>query len=762
MKSSGWQARQYTIYLICLTYAYKPRYTALKRSKFIFIKLFHLEANVVLDKDSYIGKHVNHYRIVAEISSSSPISRTYQAEHTERKKAFVALKIFHTIHLPHQRRDLFLQEVQRYKRLKHTHLLPLLDAGIDDDVPYLVTEFVASNSLRDRLLFQPGHILPVQEAVSILTQVGQTLNYMHQRNIVHGHLKPENILLREGREVLLTDFSIAALTDTLSSKDIYAANIYPYMAPEQFAGWINKSSDQYALGCIAYELLTGHAPFSGTSFAAMQGKHANEKPAAPTQHNLLLPITFEQVILKAMEKNSADRYPTIQDFVIALQPSMSVHATKSRAIEITMPTKPVLHKPPVPTVDTTPPPRNAKPKMVRIDSTSQFEKLSPSLSISTINTASPAQDTELQQVQPDDKLQAETPSPLLQAAAVSATQLEDIEAGQPSIESNTNVDELSPALLTPTIDPAEQPEGTEPALAHDAHHQVAEISPAGSTPSADVAGLPEEHNEPEQGEVLSKTQLERPLPAVAIPSWSYSDDEQPTRKEQIAPPNVLPLAKNLRPALSKPASTKLPPGLHPPGQQNQQSSKRAWLVIGGSCLIAIIIIFGMLYPVLANSFFPKSDPRVTVPYKTQSTPTPTRGLSPSPSPTPTPKQTQLPVLAGRVTPTPTPTLSPSPSPTPTTGLSVAPATLPTGTACNQSGNNNYACTITLQLAQNHAGALKWSTSSNGISASINPAKGTLAPGEQQSLYIYVNTHCPSTGTLIILTAEGNVSVPWSC
>ncbi len=431
MKSSGWQAGQYTIYLICLTYPYTPRYTALKRSKFIFTNLFHLEANVVLDKDSYIGKHVGHYRIGTEISSS-PIGRTYQAEHIDRKKTFVALKFFHTIHLSHQQRDLFLQDVQRYKRLKHTHLLPLLDAGIDDDVPYMVTEFVASNSLRDRLLLQPGHILPVQEAVSILTQVGQALYYMHQRNVVHGHLKPENILLREGREALLTDFSIATLTDTLTSKDIYAANTYPYMAPEQFAGWINKSSDQYALGCIAYELLTGHAPFSGTSFAAMQGKHANEKPVAPTQHNLLLPITLEQVILKAMEKNSADRYPTVQDFVIALQPSTSGYAAKSRAIEIATPAKPAPLRPPVPTLSMINPPRNAKPKMVRIDSASQSD---PSLSfpVSTINATLPAQDTELKRVQPDNKLQAEIPSPLLPVAAVSVTQLEDIEAEQPSI-----------------------------------------------------------------------------------------------------------------------------------------------------------------------------------------------------------------------------------------------------------------------------------------------------------------------------------------
>lgn len=719
----------------------------------------------MLDKDSHIGSHVGHYRIVDEISSS-PISRTYQAEHTDRKKTFVALKFFHTIHLSHQRRDLFLQEVQRYKRLKHPHLLPLLDAGIDYDVPYMVTEFVVSNSLRDRLLRQPGHILPVQEAVSILTRVGQALYYMHQRNVVHGHLKPENILLREGREALLTDFSTTALTDTLTSKDIYAANTYPYMATEQFAGWTNKSSDQYALGCIAYELLTGQTPFSGTSFAAMQGKHANEKPVAPTQHNLLLPITLEQVILKAMEKNSADRYPTVQGFVMALQPSTSGYAVKPRALEIATPAKPAPLRPPVPT--TINPPRNAKPKMVRIDNASQSD---PSLSFPapTVNTTLPPQDTELKQVQPDNKLQAEIPSPLLPAAANNVTQLEDIEAEQPSNENNSHVDELSPALPTPTIDPAEQPEGTEPALAPDAHHQVAELSPASSTPSADVAGLTEEHNEPEQGEVHSKTQPDSPSPAVTKPSWSYSDDEQPTRKEKVASPSVLPLAKSVQPSLSKPASTKLSPGLRRPDQQNQQPFKRTWLVIGGSSLIAIIIIFGMLYPVLANSFLSRPSPQGIVSNKTHSSPTPGSNPSPISSSTPTPQQTQLPVLAGRVTPTPSPTTSSSPSPSPspsstptsTTGLSATPATLPTRTACNQNGNNYY-CTVILQLAQNHTGNLKWSAYSNGISATINPSKGTLAPGGQQSLSILASTHCPSTGSLIILTAAGSVSVPWSC
>ncbi|MFL5625829.1 MAG: serine/threonine protein kinase, partial [Ktedonobacteraceae bacterium] len=340
----------------------------------------------MLDKDSLVSKHIGNYRTVTKISSSSPISTTYKAEHIDRKHTFVALKIFHTIHLSQQQPDLFFQEVQRHKRLKHSHLLPLLDAGIDNDVPYLVTEYIEGNSLRDRLRSRPGHLLPVQEAVTILTRIGRALYYAHQRNVVHGRLKPENILLREGREVLLTDFSLVTLTDTLGTMDAYPANIYPYMAPEQFAGWMNKSSDQYALGCIAYELFTGRAPFAGSDFAAMQKKHSSEKPGAPTQQNLLLPIVLEEVVLKAIEKNSADRYPTIQDFMAALQPSPPVHTAKSLTSKMLRvakpPAKPAQTKPLAPTISTTNLPedvkhKGAKTKMVRIDSNPQVDKPCP-------------------------------------------------------------------------------------------------------------------------------------------------------------------------------------------------------------------------------------------------------------------------------------------------------------------------------------------------------------------------------------------------
>ena len=96
------------------------------------------------------------------------------------------------------------------------------------------------------------------------------------------------------------------------------------MAPEQFLGRMNKESDQYALGCIAYELLTGQVPFIDTDYAGFKEKHTAEQAIAPTQHNLLLPFSCEEVILKALQKKSDHRYPSTKDFVTALSSSTSV------------------------------------------------------------------------------------------------------------------------------------------------------------------------------------------------------------------------------------------------------------------------------------------------------------------------------------------------------------------------------------------------------------------------------------------------------
>src|SRR5947209_16568160 len=193
-------------------------------------------------------------------------------------------------------------------------------------MPYVVTEYMFNGSLRDYFEEQSSLLVPLQETMYILLQVGQALNYAHQRNIIHGNLKPENILFNEQGKALLTDFRIEAMLGKTGYEQGYKSNTYPYMAPEQFKGVPSKSTDQYTLGCIAYEAFTGQVPFAAADYKTMARKHAHESPIVPTQHNLLLPGRSEVAILKAMAKRSPDRFGTVKDLLQALSASISFRA----------------------------------------------------------------------------------------------------------------------------------------------------------------------------------------------------------------------------------------------------------------------------------------------------------------------------------------------------------------------------------------------------------------------------------------------------
>jgi serine/threonine protein kinase len=278
----------------------------------------------VLSKNISTGEYINDYLIIDTISSSLT-SSLYRAEDTRQKSSTVTLKLLHSMHLSEQRRQQFFKEIQSLKKLRHEHILPILDVGIYENIPYLVTEYAPGGSLRDRVHLQSGHLLPVQETLTILTQVGQALQYAHQMNVIHGNLKPENILFNSENSALLTDFSLVTTIDAFSTDHSRHTNSFPYMAPEQFQGWMTEESDQYALGCIAYELFTGEVPFPGSDFSEIKHKHVTEKPISPTQRNLLLPISIEEAILKAMQKKSENRHPGVKDFVSSLTRPTSSH-----------------------------------------------------------------------------------------------------------------------------------------------------------------------------------------------------------------------------------------------------------------------------------------------------------------------------------------------------------------------------------------------------------------------------------------------------
>jgi serine/threonine protein kinase len=259
------------------------------------------------------------YRLLEELGGGT-FGRVYRAEHIYLTERIVAIKLLQPIHQKHEKQD-FLREASILALLKHPHILPILETGIQDDRPYLITEYAPGGSLRDRLKRpnpQP-QCLPFDESMRILEQIAQALQAAHEKRVVHRDLKPENILFQSDNHILLADFGISVI---LGTKSIQTENIVgtpPYMAPEQFKGHVSKESDQYALGCIAYELFTGQRPFSAPDFYSMTFKHMQEEPPPPMQFNPNLPEPISQAVLKALAKERHQRFPDVMDFATTLK-----------------------------------------------------------------------------------------------------------------------------------------------------------------------------------------------------------------------------------------------------------------------------------------------------------------------------------------------------------------------------------------------------------------------------------------------------------
>src|SRR6266436_2255135 len=261
-----------------------------------------------MDADNYIDQEIGNYRLAEKLDCGS-FGCVYRAEHLHLKKHTVAIKLLHAHLASHQKSDEFLQEAQFLYDLSHPHILPVLDVGIyEKKIPYLVVEYCPNGSLKQYLQRQHPGPLPVEEAVSILTKIGQALHHAHQHDIVHRDLKPANILFNTKGEVVLADFGIAVLLEGTTFINPYGTPAY--MAPEQFQGIVSKKSDQFSLGCISYELVTGQKPF-------LQSR--TDPPIPPSTLNPLVPPHIEKAIMKALSERYTDRYEDIVTFVNALE-----------------------------------------------------------------------------------------------------------------------------------------------------------------------------------------------------------------------------------------------------------------------------------------------------------------------------------------------------------------------------------------------------------------------------------------------------------
>lgn len=211
----------------------------------------------------------------------------------------------------------FRREAQAAASLNHPAIVAVYDTGEDANpanpngaLPYIVMEYVEGRTLRD-ILKNEGPLHP-QRGMEIVADICAALDYSHRNGIVHRDVKPGNVMVTRNGAVKVMDFGIArAVTDSAATVTSTAAVIgtAQYLSPEQARGEsVDARSDVYSTGCLLYELLSGHPPFTGDSPVAVAYQHVREDPIPPSQVNRDVPRALDAIVLKAMAKNPINRY----------------------------------------------------------------------------------------------------------------------------------------------------------------------------------------------------------------------------------------------------------------------------------------------------------------------------------------------------------------------------------------------------------------------------------------------------------------------
>jgi serine/threonine-protein kinase len=255
----------------------------------------------------------------------------------EKVSRQVAIKVLHPELAAALGGERFHREIQIATHLTHPNILPVYDSGEAEGTLYYVMPFVEGESLRNRL--DRERQLGIDDAIRITCQIASALEYAHRTNIVHRDIKPENILIEAGQAVL-ADFGIArAVTSAADTEALTRTGMSlgtpAYMSPEQAMGerTLDGRSDQYALACVTYEMLAGQPPFTAPTMQALIARHIAEQVPLITTVRASVPDEVQDVILQALEKVPADRFPTIGQFADALADaaSMTMTATSRRA-----------------------------------------------------------------------------------------------------------------------------------------------------------------------------------------------------------------------------------------------------------------------------------------------------------------------------------------------------------------------------------------------------------------------------------------------
>jgi eukaryotic-like serine/threonine-protein kinase len=280
--------------------------------------------------DSLVGQTIGHYKISESIGTGG-MGEVYLVTDivAGRKAAVKLLPLRFTGDAARLQR--FEQEAHAVVALNHPNILTVYEIGEDNFVHYIASELIEGETLRQRLAHKP---MQLSEAVDIAIQVASALAAAHQAGIVHRDIKPENIMLRPDGYVKVLDFGIAKLVEDelpaamprdqallLVETNLGAVlGTVRYMSPEQACGaHVDKSTDIWSLGVVLYEMVTGHAPFTGDTPSEVMSTILEKEPPRITRFNAHAPAELQQIISKTLRKDRGQRYHSAHELLEALK-----------------------------------------------------------------------------------------------------------------------------------------------------------------------------------------------------------------------------------------------------------------------------------------------------------------------------------------------------------------------------------------------------------------------------------------------------------
>jgi len=280
------------------------------------------------------GVRIGPYEVMEQVGRGG-MATVYKAYHHALER-MVAIKVLPDVLAEDPEfKERFRREAIAIARLRHPNILTVFDHGEFDGQPYIVTEFVEGGTFAHEL----GKPIPMQRAKEVLGAVASALDYAHGNGILHRDVKPSNILLTKDGKSVLGDFGLArmmASNQRLTRLDMVVGTP-EYMSPEQCAsGETGPASDQYSLGVVAFEALTGHPPFHAETPAAVMLAQMRTPLPPPKTVNPDLSMPVEKALIRVLAKEPAERFPNCEAFVDALSADAGTAVAAPAAVARTL------------------------------------------------------------------------------------------------------------------------------------------------------------------------------------------------------------------------------------------------------------------------------------------------------------------------------------------------------------------------------------------------------------------------------------------